>query len=359
MKEIEYKDFSLHTHKKNWKVKKPNVCQFELTFGCALHCRHCYSDCYNKPSYIAKQLKTHEVKRILDKVYAAGVLWVCFTGGDPLAREDFLEIYAYAKHKGFLITLFTNAVSMTQKIASYLTAYPPFAIEITVNAVSKVLYEHIAQVQGSFDKMKKGIKMIRDNGLPLKIKTQITKDNMHSIPEIKRFVEDLGLDFCPSFRLYPRLNRDTTPCSLRIPIQEFLDTHTPDPADCLAESAGKTTSADNLVFRCAAGGGDGFHIDPYGNIFLCNLIRQPSVNALNKDINQALNTLEPFFKGRRFKTDSPCRSCDLKDLCRSCPGIAYLEKADMESPVPYFCNLAKMMQENKTKEVFHVQKAKV
>lgn len=48
MRVINYRNFSLRLHKNNWQKGKPNVCQFELTFGFGLHCKHCYSDCYNK-----------------------------------------------------------------------------------------------------------------------------------------------------------------------------------------------------------------------------------------------------------------------------------------------------------------------
>src|SRR4030042_1866779 len=116
MKEIEYQDFSLATHNKNWQINKANVCQFELTFKCGLHCKHCYSDCFNNPSSISRELDTKQIKLILDKVYAAGCFWLCFSGGDPLAREDFLGIYSYAKQKGFIITVFTNGYSMNDGI---------------------------------------------------------------------------------------------------------------------------------------------------------------------------------------------------------------------------------------------------
>ena len=118
MQKIKYKTFSLRLHKKNWQSKKPNLCQFELTFGCALHCRHCYSDCYNKARFIKRELNTKEVKLVLDKVYGQGMLWLCFTGGDPFSRKDFLELYAYAKDKGFIITIFTNAYSINKRIVT-------------------------------------------------------------------------------------------------------------------------------------------------------------------------------------------------------------------------------------------------
>ncbi|MEA3560790.1 MAG: radical SAM protein [Candidatus Omnitrophota bacterium] len=129
MKEIQYKTFSLRTHKKNWRIKRSNVCQFELTFKCGLNCSYCYVSCYNKPECIKNELTTKGVKFILDKVYNAGIIWLCLTGGDPLTREDFLEIYSYAKNKGLIITIFTNGYSMTKEIADYLEKRPPFVKE--------------------------------------------------------------------------------------------------------------------------------------------------------------------------------------------------------------------------------------
>ena len=56
----------------------------------------------------SRELRTEEHFRLLDELADAGGLWLLFTGGEIFARPDFLEIYLYAKRKGFLITLFTN-----------------------------------------------------------------------------------------------------------------------------------------------------------------------------------------------------------------------------------------------------------
>jgi len=62
MKEIQYRTFSLKTHKKNWRAANPNICQFEVTFQCGLHCRHCYTNCYNNSEYIKKELVFKDIK---------------------------------------------------------------------------------------------------------------------------------------------------------------------------------------------------------------------------------------------------------------------------------------------------------
>lgn len=359
MKEIQYKTFSLKVHEKNWRLKKPNVCQFELTFKCGIRCKHCYTDCYNKPGYVKKELTTQQVKFLLDEMYNAGVIWLCFTGGDPLTRKDFLEIYSYAKDKGFIITIFTNGCSMTKKIADYLKERPPFVIEMTLNAITKKIYEDISQVKGSFEKVMDGIKLITRSKLPLKIKTQVMRVNLEELPKIKGFVENLGLKYRPSVFLHARLNKDLAPCSLRISSREVLrlsgdsdidlkkeeclSVEPVRPVNPLTQSNGQNglDEPNNYLFNCAIGGGDGISIDPFGNLIPCVCIREPKVNLLEENIEQARKIVLDWVRGRVFITDSECKNCSIRDSCYNCPGKALLETGSLEGPVEWFCELAK------------------
>jgi len=398
MNEIKYKNFSFRAHKKNLRKNKPNVCQFELTFGCGLHCKHCYSDCYNTARYIKRELNTKKVKFILDKVYDQGILWLCFTGGDPLTRGDFLELYAYAKDKGFIVTIFTNGYSMNKRIVSYLRDGPPFVIEITLNAVTEDLYERISRVKGSFSKVMDGIDLILKAKLPLKIKTQITKDNIEQLPKIKQFIENLGLRFRPSVFLHSRLNGDLTPTDLRISPQEILSLNgnkrsSMDDCELLSKTENGSTDSPSLerirllsvfdperdrrvepsrgsmnspclescrvksrqaqsrdrkpkteLFRCAIGGRDGIYIDPYGNIFPCSCIRKPRVNLLKEDIEEAHKKILHWVRTRHFTRNSECEECSIRSICYSCPGKALLETGDLEGISDWFCDLAHLMQ---------------
>jgi radical SAM protein with 4Fe4S-binding SPASM domain len=307
-------------------------------------------------------LKKDQLKFILDKVYRAGAIWLCFTGGDPLTRKDFLELYSYAKDKGFIITIFTNGYSMTKEIAGYLKKKPPFVIEMTLNAVTEELYEKISHVKGSFKKTMEGISLISKRKLPLKIKTQITKDNLEELPKIEKFVKGLGLKFRPSAILHARLTGNLTPCNLRIPPNEILGLNgkkelSDDDCDMAPETdnlkpktddhispAGRRTPETNL-FRCTISGGDGIHIDPYGNTFPCSLIRRPKFNLLKMDIEYASNKLSTLVRNRKFESNSICKSCNLREFCHWCPGKAKLETGDEEAPIPYYCEMAKLLNE--------------
>ncbi|MBU0634320.1 MAG: radical SAM protein [Candidatus Omnitrophica bacterium] len=336
MKDISYKRFNLNIRKKGWSLNRPKVCQFELTFKCDLRCNYCYVDCYNNPAYIKKELNTQQVKNIIDKIYAAGVLWLYFSGGDPLTRPDFLELYSYAKEKGFIIALFTNGYSISKGVAGYLSKKPPAKIEITLNAADEALYEKISQVRGSFAKVMRGIDMMLKAKLPLKIKTQLTRDNLEEANNIKRFVEKLGLGFWPSFGISPRLNGDFSACGLRVSPDEVL--RIPGVKILLKE---EILRAKPSLCQCLLEKKDCVHLDPYGNTFSCTTVRKPSFSLLRVDIETAQKKLLSLARVWESAAFSKCKSCGLRKLCAFCPGMAYLEKGTMKEVIPYYCELAK------------------
>ena len=313
-----------------------------------------------------RELTTTQVKFVIDKIYDSGAIWLCFTGGDPLTRPDFLDIYSYAKDKGFLITIFTNAYSMSKRIANYLKKRPPFVIEITLNAISKKLYEFISQIKGSYDKTTEGLNLILERNLPLKIKTQMTKDNLKELPKIKEFIEKLGLNFRPSAFLHARLDGDLFPCSLRIRPEEVIRLDRRVDLDSIKEECGSTDNQANeqnglnehngnnrlnvlnkrndYLFRCAIGGGDGIHIDPYGNIIPCNCIREPKMNLLKESIEGARRNILDWVRGRKVNADSKCKNCSIKDLCYNCSGKALLETGNLEGQSEWCCELAHLIR---------------
>ncbi|MCK9594971.1 MAG: radical SAM protein [Candidatus Omnitrophica bacterium] len=339
MRKVEYRDFSLKTHQGNLRRRKPSVCQFELTFKCDFRCRYCYISCYNKRNYLNRELSTRDIEHILDKVHKSGVLWLCFTGGDPLTRPDFPQIYLYAKRKGFLITVFTNGLRLNKKILGLFARFPPFMLELTLNAVSKRVYEKIAGKTGSFEKVRDNIVLMHKMGIPFRIKTQMTRDNHKELPRVKKFVEGLGLDFLPGYTLFPRLDGDLFPCDLRLAPRELVRMNkewTGVSEECILVNPAK----GKQLFNCSVVSGDSYHIDPEGRMFLCSLLRDPRYGLKSAGVMENLGKLLKYARHKEFQTASRCRGCRLRYNCLSCPGRAYLEKGDMETPVEYYCELA-------------------
>src|SRR5277367_3446609 len=231
LEQLSYGAFSADLHQRQAGERVPLQVSIEVTRRCPLECLHCYN---NLPmgDIDAKQreLTKEEHFRVLDELVEMGCFWILYTGGEIFARKDFLEIYTYAKQKGFLITLFTNGNIITEAIADYLVEWPPFAIEITLYGRTRETYEALTQIPGSYDRCLRGIKLLRERGLPLKLKTVATSINKHEVTAMRRFAEEeIGVEFKMDGQINPRIDCSQSPLAVRLTPEEVvaLDMHAP------------------------------------------------------------------------------------------------------------------------------------
>ena len=161
MEQLSYGAFSADLHHRQSGKRAPMQVSIEVTRRCPLECQHCYNNLpMGDQAARSREMTTEEHFKMLDELVEMGCFWLIYTGGEIFARKDFLDIYTYAKKKGFLITLFTNGTLITEKIADYLVEWPPFAIEITLYGRTRETYEALTQIPGSYDRCLRGIKLL-------------------------------------------------------------------------------------------------------------------------------------------------------------------------------------------------------
>ena len=135
---VSYIQFADRLNRGLFNERLPISGSIELTFRCNLRCVHCYCNLpQNDRQAIETELETDEVYRLLDQIAEAGCLWLLITGGEPFLRDDFLDIYTYAKKKGFITTLFTNGTLLNKDLADALVEWPPFLVEITLYGATR------------------------------------------------------------------------------------------------------------------------------------------------------------------------------------------------------------------------------
>ena len=131
---------------------------YEITARCNLKCRHCY---INLPAgdrrAKERELSLAEIERIADEAVSLGAVWCLLSGGEPLLREDFREIYLMLKRKGLLLSIFTNATLITDEHVRLFKDYPPRGIEVTVYGATEATYEKVTRKSGSFRAFRKGL----------------------------------------------------------------------------------------------------------------------------------------------------------------------------------------------------------
>ncbi len=267
-----------------------------------------------------------------------------------IMRKDFIELYLYAKKLGFITSVFSPIVSMNANILKTFKDSPPFNIETTLNAATASKYKEITKTN-LFKRHIQNIKRLLKNNIPVRVKTQVTKQNADEIDKIKKLVESFGLDFRPSTMLHARLNCDTHPCTLRLAPKDavrvnerygfFDDEETRRPGDKLDLKKLIGKPENDKLLTCAAGG-HAFWISPQGKMLICGNLRMIDYDLLKKSnsVKEGFYAIHKKIHGLRFKTKSRCRSCEYRFICSWCAGRAILETGSLEEPIDYFCSLA-------------------
>jgi len=329
----------------------PMSVSFEPTARCNMNCVHCY---INKPpkDEVARrgELSTVQTKSIIDQMVDAGVLFLTLTGGEPLLRPDFVEIYTYARSKGLLVILFTNGTMITEEIADLLKDIRPFNVEISLYGATPEVYEAVTRVPGSYAKCVRGIKLIHERGIPLTLKTELMTLNFQELAEMKAFADGLGVKFRYDGLLWPRLDgTGKFPQEVQLPIETLVafDTNDFERQESVGKEIirlGTLKTRDERVFSCGAGLRN-FHLDSEGRMSICIMLRQPSYSLLEVPLMQAWEKIGELRKLKRTMP-SPCSSCDLNILCSQCPGWSQAIHGNMETVVEYICNHGKLRSMN-------------
>ncbi len=244
----------------------PISCQWEVTCRCNLRCVMCYTDCFNQPAHLRHELATGEILRIMDELCDAGCLELCLTGGEPLARTDFLEIYEYAVRKGLLVTLFTNGTLLTERIADRLAQWPPHRIEISMHGASAALFDHVTATRGSYARCLDGLRLLRERNLPVTLKSTAMTLNKHEVLAVKDFARVHGpYGFKLGEDLRPSLDGNQAPRRFQLSADELDDLNRRDPE--LHQEACRAALRNPGPCRS---GLRSCHIDAYGRLQLCS-----------------------------------------------------------------------------------------
>jgi len=338
---ISYTEWCRRVYNKAENARIPLNGIIELTYRCSLRCVHCYVRDYPVP----KELTCEEICLVIDQITEAGCLFLLLTGGEPLLRKDFLDIYLYAKKRGLLVTLFTNGALLTPEIADYLARYPPFTVEITLYGITEETYEKVTGIPGSLNRCLSGIDLLIERNIPLKLKTMVMTLNKHELWQMKKFAEKLDVDFRFDSCINPGLDGSKKPCQFRITPQEIVELDLGDEKRArewkqLCENFWGTPITDER-YPCAAGV-TFFAINPSGVVKMCALL-PPAYNiipAIKESFLQGWNNIIPKILAEKRSQESACSHCQIFSICDRCAAYARLETGTPDIPIPFFCQIA-------------------
>lgn len=326
----------------------------ELTNRCNNDCIHC---CVNLEEgdirAKEKELSTEEIKKILREAVELGCVSVRFTGGEPLLRKDFEELYIFSRKLGLMVLLFTNATLITRHVAELFSKIPPLKnIEVTLYGMKQESYETVTRVSGSYKAAWHGIELLLEYNVPFAVRFAILPCNKNEIESFEKWVKCIPWAKPPYYALFfdLRCRRDDAVKNrlierLRINPEEGvrLLMKGRDYQEDLLTFCSKLGCHNQRLFFCAENI-HGIGVDASGYFQRCLVLRHPDIqyDIRKGSLKDALTNFVPKIRGMEAVNPvylERCAVCFLKGACEQCPARSWMEYGDLDTPVEYLCEI--------------------
>lgn len=321
----------------------------DLTPRCNLRCVHCYLGATSSPHPVnAGEMNTEQIRALLDEITEAGCLFLLITGGEPLLRKDFAEIYTHAKANGLIITVFTNGTLMTKQLVELFQELPPYSVEISLYGATAATYEKITGIKGSYDLCKRGIQLLLDKKIHVQLKTMLMTLNSHEFFAIENMAKEFGVRFRFDAALFSCLNGNKKPLSYRVTPEDAVQKEFSDPVrygnwqNFFARH--KESYVENNLYICGAGAPN-FHIDAYGWLQPCIMTNTIRYNLLDGNFLSGWYNIYERIRGKKVRQDFSCKGCKKVSFCNYCPAFFFLENGEEDICSEYLCRLGNLRHE--------------
>ena len=332
---------------------------FELTARCNLNCRMCYI--HRKSNDSAAQKQERSSSDWLDlaaQCQKHGTLLLLLTGGEPLLRPDFREIYSGCKKLGLFLSINSNGSLIDDDTVRFFASDPPARVNISLYGVSPETYAALCDDASAYHRTVHAILALQKAGIPVKLNFSATPWNKDDLPAVFEFsrkhdlplqvasymfppVRTCELGCCEPQRLSP-----TDAAALQITYDklrfspEELRRRWADQLKGLSapEPESECQELPTERIRCRAGSSV-FWVTYNWDLRPCGMMTTPSVSLMDMGFAQAWEEIHTA--RQQIITPAKCTSCPIRNTCDRCAAIYYAETGSYSEPAPYLCEKAR------------------
>ena len=360
----------------------PTKASIDLTYRCDSACRHCWLWTADTGEERARELSTEEWRAVIDQARALGVREWAISGGEPMLREDFAELFEHATSRCLSYSLNTNGTLITPETARLLRRKG--SKMVAVYGATAEVYDAVTRNPGGFDALVQGLSYLKEAGAGFTVQLIPLRANWRRWDEMLAFAQHWSRHYrVGAAWLYK------SACGGPM-VDAEIERQRLDPSDVVAldppavsrlgpwggEHPRPTADGDRLYAACIASRRD-FHVDAYGGMTFCSFVRDPALRwdlragspvseasppdaasspagiasgvpagAVEHAWEQFIPGLAGVVRGGREYLEG-CAACDLREDCRWCDVYGYLEHGRHGAKVDYLCAIAREAREYK------------
>lgn len=264
-------------------------------------------------------MSVEKIKQTIYEISTLGGLYIVFTGGEPMLKEEVFQLIKFAKKLNFVVILFSNGSMITQDVAKKLKDTGVDRVEISIYGPENVHDKFVgAEV---FTKIISAVEHLKKYGIDVCLKTVLMNFNFRYYKYIKSLAEELNVKLKVDYVVTVKNDGDTSPLKLQLDNEKMkflLSQH----KISFDKVTTKPKTVESLI--CSAGYNI-VGITPDGKVYPC--IQFPyKLGELNRkkfvQIWQNNRFLSQIKDEKKYKK---CLTCDLVTFCNRCPGLCFIE----------------------------------
>jgi pyrroloquinoline quinone biosynthesis protein E len=304
-------------------MQRPYTLIAELTHRCPLRCPYCS----NPVELLGRgsEIDTATWRRVLVEAEALGVVQVCFTGGEPLLRDDLEALVVEARALGLYSNLITSGLPLDESRLGALRDAGLDALQLSIQDAREEPADRIAGTP-SFQRKLAVAAWARRLELPLTLNVVLHRENLDRVDEVIALAESLDPDRIElanaQYLGWALANR-----AALLPTREQLERARSVAADARARLRGRIEMIwvtpdyfGEAPPACMDGWGRRFLVvAPDGVALPCHLARTVPSLAFENVRHHSLESIwrdSPAFNAFRGESWMPptCRDCDRKTI---------------------------------------------
>ncbi|WMM26568.1 radical SAM protein [Tissierella sp. MB52-C2] len=296
-------ELSSETEKKHNKINDVSI---SITKRCNLECMHCIVDADKVNNH--DKYTTSQVFQIIDKVKALKPSHITLTGGEPMIRDDFVDILKHtSSNYDGKISVMTNGTLINTDNVKPLAALA-HNIDISIDGADEESCS-IIRGKGVFQQVVNSIKLLHKNDYKkISLSMVLTKNNQNVVNKFYKLNEELGTK--PMLRQLALLGRAERNSDI---LTQFVSN-----AQEISSPSELKNKHEIIGCSCKAGVNE-LTIEYNGDIFPCDLFTDEQFKLGNVDEIEDLRIL--FEEKNEIACTHSCLSDfepDQHPLCCDC-----------------------------------------
>lgn len=183
--------------------RSANRILWEITGKCNMRCKHClyYSshDCGS-----SSDLSLEEITQIINQVRADGSIdEVWLSGGEPLLRNDILEIITMITKAGLKPSVSTNGYLVTAAMAKSIKEAGVDYVHLSIDGIDALKHNEFRQREGAFEHVICAADYLCDNDIIVGATCIITWDNINDFDGIVNLALEHGIKVLSFYMIEP------------------------------------------------------------------------------------------------------------------------------------------------------------